>query len=114
MLKTYQQNWLDKLDVIIEQNLDNASFCQRDLAISMFMSVKNLYVKTKRITTYSPNHYIRQKRLERAKELLLSSSNEYNLDEIAKCVGYSSKVYFIKLFMEAYQAHPEEFLQTAA
>lgn len=56
----------------------------------------------------SVNQYIKEVRMERAKELLESSN--LNITEITYNVGINSRSYFSKLFKEQYGVSPKEYL----
>ena len=62
------------------------------------LSNSQIYRKIKRITGKSPSKYIRQKRLEIAKELIEHS--DLTLTEISKQVGFQQLPYFSRCFSE--------------
>lgn len=53
--------------------------------------------------------YIKNRKLERAKELI---SQGYNVKETAERLGYSSAQYFIKVFKESYSITPNQYKKT--
>lgn len=56
----------------------------------------------------SPSDYILQLRMEKAKEMLLSSS-DMMVKDIASIVGYSDSVYFSKVFKKATGYYPTQY-----
>ena len=62
----------------------------------------NRLIKLKAGVTYS--EYVKQLRLAKAEQLLLST--DLNIDEIAEAVGYHNKGYFYKIFRERYGMTP--------
>lgn len=65
----------------------------------------NRLIKKKTGMTYS--NYVQQIRLEKAEQLLTTSSK--TIDEIAEAVGYHNKGYFYKIFQEKYGMTPANF-----
>ena len=57
----------------------------------------------------SVNQYIRDKRIEKAKELIENST--MNITEITYAIGINSRSYFSKLFKERYAVSPKQYLQ---
>ena len=65
--KEYQSQWLQELNVYVENNLDSSTFSVTDLAFHMNLSQSSLYRKMKTITKLSPSEYIKSKKLERVR-----------------------------------------------
>lgn len=57
----------------------------------------------------SVSHYIRNKRIAKAKELI--ETTDLNITEITYSVGINSRSYFSKLFKEKYKVTPKEYLK---
>lgn len=89
-------SFLEQVDVIIEANLDNESFSTEALSASLFLSSSQVYRKIKQQTGQTPSEYIRNTRLNYAKELIESS--ELRLSEITFMVGFSRLSYFSRCF----------------
>lgn len=66
----------------------------------------------KQQTGFTPSHYLRLYRIEKAKELLTYTS--YNVLEIAVQVGYNSHAAFSRAFKETVGLSPADFRQGAA
>lgn len=58
-----------------------------------------------------PTKYIQRYRVEKAKELLVTSS--YSVDEIAQKVGFANASYFCKVFKSLTKLTPSEFVEKA-
>jgi TolB-like protein/AraC-like DNA-binding protein/tetratricopeptide (TPR) repeat protein len=101
-----QNSFLTKLKNIIEENLNNEQFGVEDLAERMNMDRTQVYRKVKSITNKSVSKFIRERRLEKALELL--KNNELTVSEIAYTVGFGSPTYFNKCFHEYYGFSPGE------
>jgi AraC-like DNA-binding protein len=70
------------------------------LASKVFLSRSQLYRKIKTLTGVSVNEFIRNIRLEKAKELIVLGND--NINEISYKVGFTSPSYFTKCFKEKY------------
>jgi len=101
-----QQPFLVELKAVIERNLPNELFGVTELAEEMNMSRSNLLRKVKKETTLSVSQLISQARLNRAMELLKTSS--HNVTEVSQQVGFNSTSYFIKCFREHFGYPPGE------
>lgn len=69
----------------------------------------NRLIKSKAGMTYS--EYVQKIRLDKAEQLLISSS--LSINEIAMTVGYNNKGYFYKLFQERFGMTPYRFRKKA-
>lgn len=98
------QDFLKKLDQLIEENLANEKFSVPDLARKMGMSRSTLHRKVVEATKLSVSQYIRQIRLRHAMRLLREKS--LSVSEIAYKVGFNSPIYFSKCFHEFYGFPP--------
>ncbi|NOU60141.1 helix-turn-helix domain-containing protein [Marinifilum caeruleilacunae] len=101
-----ENEFLLKLTSLVEDNLSNESFGVSELADAVGMSRSNLLRKVKKQCNLSVSQFIRQIRLENAKEILLQG--DANVSEVAYQVGFSSTSYFIKCFRELYGYPPGE------
>ena len=99
-----ENEFLDQLNGAIEKNISNNQFGVEELADIMNMSRSNLLRKVKKLTGLSVTQIISKIRLERAMDLLKTSS--MNVTEVAEKVGFGSTSYFIKVFREKYGYSP--------
>lgn len=86
----------------LQQDLD-----LNTLAQELGFSATYVLHKFKKEVGLSPMQYINQKRMQRAKRLLLSSQSA--VQEISRQVGISDPNYFAKQFKKAYGQTPREF-----
>ena len=77
------------------------------LGEKMCLGRVQLYRKTKALTGYSPNEYLRIARLKKASALL--SSTDMTVAEVAYSVGFTSASYFAKCYREYFGETPKEF-----
>ena len=97
-LKLYEQIWLQKVNQLINENLDNTHFNTQNLAFQLNLSKASFYRRIVKLTGTSPADYIKNKRLEEARKLL-ADSPDCSLQELAAKVGYTRKDYFAKIFL---------------
>lgn len=90
----------------INTNISESELSVEVLASNVFLSRSQLYRKIKTLTGVSVNEFIRNVRLEKAKELI-ELGNE-NINEISFKVGFSSPSYFTKCFKEKYGHLPTD------
>ena len=102
-----EQDFLKKLNDLIEKNLDNSAYTVEDLARSLTISRVQLYRKVKAILGISVSDHINNMRLDKSKELLKKS--ELNISEIAYAVGFSSPNYFSTSFKNKFGVTPKEY-----
>lgn len=99
-------NFINRAEFILLENLSNAQFGVSELADAMSMSRSSLLRKIKKNTGLSATQYIRQFRLNKGLEMLKQGS--LTVSEIAYEVGFGSTSYFIKCFREQYGHPPGE------
>lgn len=73
-------------------------------------NVNKLQEGFKYVYNLTVNKYMQHKKLEAAKEMLMSS--EKNISEIVVAIGLNNRSYFSKIFKEKYGVNPKYFLQT--
>ncbi len=80
-----------------------------DLADELAMSERQLYRLSKSLTGYSPAQLVKEVRLLRAYELLLTG-DIYKVEDVCRRVGYEKASYFAQQFYERFGKRPSEFL----
>lgn len=90
--------------------LNNKNINVEGLAAEMAMSQSTLNRKLKALLGLSAIEFIKQARLQRAVELLLT---DQNMSDIAYQVGFESPSYFSQCFKEAYGMSPSDYQKTA-
>ena len=102
-----EQDFLRKLNDLIEKNIDKSLYTVEELAKDLNISRVQLYRKVKAILGISVSDYINNIRLEKSKELLLNS--DQNISEIAYSLGFSSPNYFSTSFKNKFGVTPKEY-----
>ena len=100
--------FIDKLNTSIEKNLDDFNFNVEILSSEMCLSRAQLFRKCKALIGESPVEYIRSKRLNRAKELLIEGST--SVSEVATQVGFADASYFSRCFKTYFGITPNDML----
>ena len=103
------QEFLENLGLFIEKNIDSDNLSAVFVAQEIGMSHSVLYKKLKIITGLSLVEYMRDYRLKKAKQLLLSK--QFTINEVCFQVGYSDRKYFSKLFKERFGNPPTFYLK---
>ena len=103
--------FLQELNRTIESNFSNPDFGVEDIAALLNISRSSLNRKMRDILNTTANNYIRDKRIEKAEELLRTSSMQVN--EICYKVGFTTPSYFIKCFRKKYGMSPNEYANSS-
>lgn len=98
---------LDKLNALLEENLDNFVLSPEVICHRLGVSRAQLHRTVKQESQLSITLYIRQRKLEKAKSLL--SETDLRISEIAYLVGIESPQNFSKYFTAAFQISPTEY-----
>jgi signal transduction histidine kinase/DNA-binding response OmpR family regulator len=97
---TVDNEFIQKALNFIHENINESDLSVEVLASKVFLSRSQLYRKIKTLTGVSVNEFIRNIRLEKAKELIVLGND--NINEISYKVGFTSPSYFTKCFKEKY------------
>jgi TolB-like protein/AraC-like DNA-binding protein/uncharacterized protein YozE (UPF0346 family) len=100
------QELIEKLDNLIELNLENEKFSVEDLATGIGKSRSQLHRKLHAINGKSTSQYIREYRLKKAMKML--QKDVATASEIAYRVGFGSPSYFNTCFHDYYGYPPGE------
>lgn len=98
---------LSQLNESVQNNYPNPEFGVDELAETLGMSRSSLNRKMRDMLQTTANNYIREVRIEKAEELLRTSSLQIN--EICYKVGFQTPSYFIKCFRKKYGKSPNEY-----
>ncbi|MDX1285107.1 MAG: helix-turn-helix transcriptional regulator, partial [Draconibacterium sp.] len=105
-LTNADKEFLEKLEQIVKENVENEKFGVSELAKELSMSRSNLHRKVNSLTKISVSQYIRQERLKNGRDMLRKTS--LTVSEVAYKVGFSSTSYFIKCFHDYFGYPPGE------
>lgn len=102
--------FLVKLNKIIEDNINNSDLSVAFIASEMGISRSGLFAKLKALTDATPNEMIQIVRLRRA--ALLLKEGRYRINEVCYMVGFSSPSYFSKCFAQQFGMKPGEYAKS--
>ncbi len=103
------EQFLLKLNQLIENNLGNPELNVNFIIEKMLMSRASLYQKMKALTNIGVNDYINKFRIEKAVDLLIHT--DLNITEISDQVGFSYPRYFSSVFKQIKGVLPSAFRQ---
>lgn len=103
------QELYEVLRSFVEENLSNADLSTDMLARQINVGKRQLQRKLKLITGLSPIHFIRDIRLQNARQLLESGTYP-TVAEVAYRVGFTDPSYFSRLYRKHYGKYPSELL----
>lgn len=101
--------WLMQLETKVLENLTTSFLCVPWLAEELAVSERQLFRKIEKYTGLTPNKYIRNLKLHRAKTLLENYAYS-TVNEVALAVGLRDPYYFSKLFKEEFGRKPKDYL----
>jgi len=102
-----ENEFLQRVSVIVEANLDNTQFSVEQLSREVFISPSQLYRKLKALTGLSPIAYIRKKRLVKARQLLADS--RLSIATVAGRSGFEDPKYFSRIFKREFGESPTKY-----
>ena len=110
MLTSQVEAWLKGIETAAKDALDkgltlNAAY----LAEAGIMSERQFFREIKRLTGLTPNQYILEVRLQKARHLLQHHAY-HTLAEVAYAVGFDTPWYFTKVFEGHFGKHPSAYL----
>jgi len=96
--------FLKQLQLVLSEQMANSNLTTTAVASHMHMSLSTFSRHLKRLTGKVPNQYIREVRLERARQMIASGYG--NITEIALACGFASLSYFSTCYKEQYGHSP--------
>jgi len=99
--------FIHKAIVLVEDNLDNASFGIHNMVDKLNMSQSTLYRKIKSLTGLSLTAFIRSVRLKKAASLILTQ--DMSLNQISFEVGFNDYKYFTVSFKKQFNCLPSKY-----
>jgi len=105
---TLDNKFLEKLEAITAEVYTDTDLDIIQLAAKMAMSERQLQRKIKALIGITPNNFIKEFRLKKAKLLLQNGSQ---IGRIALDVGFSSQTYFGRCFKEMFSCTPKQYQQ---
>ena len=101
------EQFMIKLNEMIDQNLSQPDLDVKFLTAQMAMSRTSLYNKVKELTGMGANDYINRRRIDKA--IILLTQSDMSITEISEQVGFTYQRYFSTLFKEMKGMTPSQF-----
>ena len=105
----YDKQLVEKAIKVIEAHLLDENFTVEQLASELNFSRSSLHRKLRDLTNQSATEFIRSVRLNKA--VALMKQGNYNMEEIAYAVGFSSPSYFSQSFKKQFNQSPKAYLE---
>ena len=105
---SYDRKLMDRLNILIEDNLDNSEMTIDFLSKELGISRMHLHRKIKGITGETSTSYVNLIRMKHARKLFDDGCDR--VQEVMDAVGISSSSYFNKLFKSYYNETPSSYL----
>ncbi len=103
--------FLVKMNGIIEENFSNPDLNVNFLAEKLNISRSGLFAKIKALADITPNEMILIVRLKRSAQLLLEG--KHTVSEVSYMVGFSNPSYFSKCFYKQFGIRPTDYMKSA-
>ena len=100
--------FLAKVNEVLCKNFMDQNFNVKRMSEALHLDRTQVLRKIKELTGVTPTDYLKQFRMERAKEMLKNQSG--NISEIAYATGYGSLSYFSFSFKEYVGVSPSEYV----
>jgi signal transduction histidine kinase/ligand-binding sensor domain-containing protein/DNA-binding response OmpR family regulator len=109
VITSKDESFLKEVIKVVEAKMEDPDFNIDTVAETMAFSRTNFYKKFKSLTTLTPMEFVRDMRLQRAKQYL--DAGGHNISEVAYLTGFSNPKYFSTLFKEKYQVSPSDYVK---
>ncbi len=109
-INSAEELFLEKLQGVIAENMENPEFSAEQFAAAMDMSRMQLHRKLKHLTGLSSMEFLKDQRLKTAASLL--KREDLSVSDVAFSVGFSDLSHFSKSFKNAHGLSPTEFQQS--
>lgn len=104
-----EHSFLDRVIKVLEDNYSKPEFGVNELCESLGMSRSVVSKKLNAESGVSTTQFIRNYRLDVAKEIILKNPSNRNITEIAYQVGFNDPKYFTRCFTKQYGCSPSTF-----
>ena len=109
-LNRKDQLWLEQFQTIVNERLDDPNLDLPTVMNDMDIGRSVFYEKVKALTNMTPNQYIQELRLNKAKDIL-EGGKVKTVKEVTFSVGMNHPNYFSKLFKERFGISPSNYFR---
>ncbi|AEV97713.1 histidine kinase [Niastella koreensis GR20-10] len=110
VITSKDETFLKDVIRVVESKMEDPDFNIDSVAETMALSRTNFYKKFKSLTTLTPMEFVRDMRLQRAKQYL--DAGGHNISEVAYLTGFSNPKYFSTVFKEKYHVSPSDYIKS--
>ncbi|WMX14911.1 ATP-binding protein [Aureispira sp. CCB-E] len=107
-LSPMNQKWLKEVEQILWESVTDPDFSVETLAEAVHLGRSSLYRKLKKLTGLTPAHYIREVRLNIARDLLEQNTYE-TMAEVAYASGFSTPYHFSNIYEKRFGKKPTDY-----
>lgn len=100
--------WLAQLEATTMQMMGKDTFSIDQLAAQMLLGRTSFYQEVKRLTGLTPNQYVLEARMIKARNLL-ETNPTISFKSILQQIGLRDERYFVRLFQQRFGQHPSHF-----
>jgi CheY-like chemotaxis protein/anti-sigma regulatory factor (Ser/Thr protein kinase) len=104
-----KRKWLEKLQQVTLKSMGDELFSVDQLASAMLMGRTSFYKEVKRLTGLTPNDYILEARLMRARSIMEAHS-DMTIKKVVKMVGLKDEGHFSRAFKKRFGNPPSWYL----
>ncbi len=108
---SYNEQFMTEAIAVVKANLSNYDFDIKDFEAALNVTRSTLYRKLKSQVDMSPLEFVRNVRLQCAREILLSKGNSASIAEIAYHTGFNTPRYFTICFKREFGITPTQLLE---
>lgn len=109
VISELDKDFMQKVVIVITENMANEDFSINELASEMAMSRSVFFKKIKAITQQNPQELIRAIKMKKAADLILE--NRYSIAEISYMTGFPNPKYFSTAFKKFYGVSPSKYAE---
>lgn len=103
------QTFIEKFDKLIDAHISDGNFSVDEAAVELGVGRTVFYKKVKLLTNYTPNDYIRFRRMKLAAKLLAEGS--HTISEVSYLVGITDPLYFSRSFKKHFGVAPSVYVK---
>lgn len=107
LVKQEDRDFIQQLNEVLDRRLSDNELTTDALADELNISPRSLYRRLKAMELPSPKEYIKERKMEKAVKLLLTSG--MSIQEIIFECGFNNRAHFYKDFGKRYGMTPKEF-----
>ncbi len=110
-LESANLQWLKKLEKIAFQKVTEPNFTISELAYELSVGERQLNRRLKSLTGLTPGNYIKEIKLQKARQLL-ESQHYKTVAEVSYFVGFNTPDYFSTIYKKRFGKRPSEYLRS--